>query len=86
MFLGISAVLGFFHTLFNYTAYDGNKIILKRFFVIKEIFLTKIKRINCFKGNIHFYTLSKNNKHKTLFSIDASAKNAAEFVHIVDKS
>ena len=86
MFGGISAAMGFFHILFNYTAYDCNKIILKRFFVTKEIPLVQIKRISCFKNNIHFYTLSKNNKYKTLFSIDAKCKNAAEFVHIVDKS
>ena len=85
IFFGISAVLGFFHILLNYTALDGNKIIVKRLFVAKEIPLAQIQRIICFKGNIHFFTLSKNNKYKTLFTIDASSKNTAAFVHIIDK-
>ena len=86
LLFGISAMLGFFSTLLDLTAFKDNKIIVKRLFVTKEIPLTRIQRINCFKGNIHFFTISKNNKYKTLFTIDASAKNATEFVHIIDKN
>ena len=86
LLFGIFAMLGFFSTLLDLTVFKDNKIIVKRLFVTKEIPLTQIQRINCFKGNIHFFKISKNNKYKTLFTKDASAKNASEFVRIIDKN
>ena len=77
--------MGFYNAFFNYVAFCNDKIILKSFFVTKDIPLTLIKRIDCSKGRINFYKKSDKDKYyRVLFEIDASALDAAELVHKVD--
>lgn len=87
MLLGIiPSVMGFYDVLFNYTAFCNDKIILKRFFCIKELHISEIDKITCFKGYISFYKKPKKNKYyKKLFEISANATDAAELVHTIDE-
>ena len=87
MLLGIiPSVMGLYDALFNYTAFCNDKIILKSFFFIKELHISEIDKISCFKGIISFYKKPEENKYyKKLFEVSADATDAAELVHKIDE-
>ena len=85
LFFTLLALISFFDVYLNYTALNGDEIIVYRLGITKTVQISDIKRIVCFSQSRQICFFKRDgNKYRSLFSVDADAEDAAEFEHIVE--